>query len=96
MYDITWIKFNVGTLNIGGLNTDVKKHPFASTMQKYQLSLLGIQEMKLKENGTTGIYTWWSGGKHQYDLYYTGDSEDKYHGVGIVSEKGLNAEFKAI
>ncbi len=68
-------KFNVGTLNVRGLNTDVKKHHVANDMQKYQLSLLAIQEMKLKENGTTDIYT--SDGKHQYDLYHTGNIEDK-------------------
>eukprot|EP00794_Sanderia_malayensis_P021081 gene21081-23137_t len=91
---IAKIKLNVGTLNVRGLNSDAKKQHVANDMNRYQLSILAIQETKLKESGVIDIKT--SDGKQQYDLYYTGSVKDKYHGVGIVTEKGLNAEFKTI
>ncbi len=47
-------KLNVGTLNIRGLNTDFKKD-VANDMRKYQLSLMAIQETKLKTEGFNDI-----------------------------------------
>lgn len=37
-----------------------------------------------------------SDGKNTYEVYHTGNEENKHHGVGIVVDKGLDAEFKKI
>ena len=87
-------KLNVGTLNLRGLNTDLKKIQLANDMQKYELSVLAIQETKLKSEGIFEITS--SDRKHIYEVYHTGNEENKHHGVGIVIEKGIDAEFSVI
>eukprot|EP00112_Aurelia_sp_Birch-Aquarium-sp1_P000008 Seg1.8 transcript_id=Seg1.8/GoldUCD/mRNA.D3Y31 product="hypothetical protein" protein_id=Seg1.8/GoldUCD/D3Y31 len=87
-------KLNVGTLNVRGLNTDLQKIQLANDMQKYQLSVLAIQETKLKSEG---IFEITSSDSMSYDeVYHTGNEENKHHGVGIVIEKGIYAEFSVI
>eukprot|EP00794_Sanderia_malayensis_P004055 gene4055-4606_t len=89
---------NVGTLNVRGLNTELKKLQVANDMSRYKLSILAIQETKLKEEGVTEITT--TVKSKTYKVYHTGNPENKHHRVGIVVEKGINgginAEFKAI
>lgn len=87
-------KLNIGTLNVRGLNTDLEKSQVANDMLRYQLSILAIQETKLKQEGVTEITT--TDKSKTYEVYHTGNSENRHHGVGIVVEKGINAEFKAI
>jgi len=41
--------FNVGTLNVRGLNSDLKKQQLATDMSKYQLAILAMQETKFKK-----------------------------------------------
>ena len=86
--------FNVGTLNVRGLNSDLKTQQFATDMSKYQLAILAIQESKFKEEGISEIQT--PDKKKNYDVYHAANSKSKHHGVGIVIEKGIEAEFKTI
>ena len=86
--------FNVGTLNVRGLNSDLKKHQLATHMSKYQLAILAIQETKFKEEGISEIQT--PDKKKSYDVYHAANSKSKHHGVGTVIEKGNKAEFKTI
>jgi exonuclease III len=62
--------------------------------KKYQLAVLAIQETKFKEEGILDLQT--TDGKKRYELYHTGSEEDKHHGVGIIIEKGIEAQFKTI
>ena len=85
---------NVGTLYVRGLNSDLKKQQLANDMSKYNITILAIQETKLKEEGITEIIT--SDKKKTYEIYHTGSKDNKHHGVGIVIEKGIDAEFKTV
>jgi len=87
-------KFNVGTLNVRGLNSDLKKQQLATDMSKYQLAILAIQETKFKEEGISEIQT--PDKKRSYDVYHAANSKSKHHGVGLVIEKVIKAEFKTI
>ena len=85
--------FNVGTLNVRGLNSDLKIQQLATNMSKYQLAILAIPETKFKEEGISEIQT---PDKKSYDVYHAANSKSKHHGVGIGIEKGIKAEFKTI
>ena len=86
--------FNVGTLNVRGLNSNLKIQQLATDMSKYQLAILAIQETKFKEEGISEIQT--PDKKKSYGVYHAENSKSKHHGVGIVIEKGIKAEFKTI
>ncbi len=34
--------------------------------------------------------------REEYEVYYTGSSDNKYHGVGIVTRKDFQAEFDKV
>ena len=60
-------------------------------MRRYKLQILVIQETKINEDGNIDIET--TDGKYKYDLMHVGS---KHHGVGIVADKDIKAEYKII
>ncbi len=66
----------------------------ADDMLKYGLQILAIQETHMQGTGVEEIRT--STGKRKYNLFYTGADNNKHHGVGIIAEKELDAEFRVI
>ena len=90
----TRYSFNIGTLNVRGLNSESKKIQLANDMAKYQLTAMAIQETKLKKEGVIEINT--SNNRKSYEIYHTGSEDNKHYGVGIVTEKGLDVEFKTV
>eukprot|EP00794_Sanderia_malayensis_P021015 gene21015-23067_t len=86
--------FNVATLNTRGLKSTEKRTTLADDMRRYQIQIMAIQETHLQGTDTLEIKT--SDGKHNYDLFHTGSDSNKYHGVAIVCEKGLKANFQNI
>ena len=86
--------FNVGTLNVRGLNSESKKIQLANDMTKYQLTAMAIRETKLKKGGVIEINT--SDNRNSYEIYHTGSEDNKHHEVGTVTEKCLDVEFKTV
>ena len=66
----------------------------ANDMAKYHLTAMAIQETKLKKEGVFEINT--SDNRKSYEVYHTGSEENKHYGVGIITEKGLDVEFKTV
>jgi len=60
-------------------------------LRRYKLQILALQETKINEDGNIDIET--TDGKYKYDLMYVGS---KHHGVGIVADKDIKAEYKVI
>ena len=82
---------NIGKLNVRGLNKYFKNCQLANDMRRYKLQILALQDTKINEDGNIGIET--TDGKYKYDLMYVGS---KHHGVGIVADKDIKAEYKVI
>ena len=85
---------NFGSLNVRGIKREEDKQKLADDLQKYHVQVLAIQETHLPGSGALELKT--SDGKNTYDLFYTGEEENKYHGVGIVVEQTLKPQFKTI
>ena len=83
-----------GSLNARGSRGKVKQTQIADDMQKYKVAILGIQETHMKGTGVIDITT--SDKKERYEFYYTGPFDNTNHGVGIVTRKDLQAEYKSI
>jgi len=82
---------NIGKLNVRGLNKYFKNCQLANDMRRYKLQILALQDTKINEDGNIGIET--TDGKYKNDLMYVGS---KHHGVGIVADKDIKAEYKVI
>ncbi len=87
-------KLCIGSLNVRGIKEESEQTKLADDMQKYRLEILGIQEHHMKGTGVINIKT--SDRKNEYEMYYTGPTVNKYHGVGIVIKKDFQAEFDKI
>lgn len=87
--------FKVGTFNVRGIISDYNKKCLADDLvKKYDLQILGIQETHLKGTGCQDIVT--SDGKNNFNLFYNGADDNKYHGVGIVCNSTLKPVFTPI
>ena len=85
---------NFGCLNVRGIRREQEKQKLVDDAQKYHVQVLAIQETHLPGSGALELKT--SDGKDTYDLFYTGEEENKYHGVGIVVDQALKPQFKRL
>eukprot|EP00795_Rhopilema_esculentum_P017828 gene17828-9525_t len=95
-------RLRYGSLNCRGLNIDGKLKDLAEDMEKYRLSIMGIQETHWFGSDATEIE---SPNKKKFMIMYTGPKEPKkgesrrnYGGVGIICTKEISDEaaFKTI
>ncbi len=87
-------RLTTGSLNVRGIKDTEQQMQLADDMKKYNLDILGIQETHLRGTGSIDIKT--SDNKEVFELYYTGPKDNSYHGVGIITRKDLQADYKTI
>ena len=63
-------------------------------MQTYKFDIMGIQEHHLKGTGVIEVES--ADSNDTYELFYTGQNDDKYHGIGIIMRKDLKADYEEI
>ena len=81
----------IGTFNVRGLKSDLKKTALATDVNKFKLTAAAIQETHLTGNGLIEITS--KEGK-SFELYYGGGNDKGEGGVGIIVRKGIKVEFQ--
>ena len=77
--------FNVGTLNVRGLNKMAKQQQLLNYMNLYNIDILGVQETSIPQRQSK--YTCMS---TKYDCYFTNDERNLGSGVGIIINKSIS------
>ena len=92
-------RFNIGTLNTRGISKDFDRKVLAKDALKYDLQACGVQETHLKHQNNLGledISASISYKTRKYKFFYTGEDDNKYHGVGLLVNSELNPTFKRV
>ena len=66
----------VGSFNIRGINSDLKKCNLATDMERYKLDVLAIQETHIKGNQDIGVETLTSEQGKKFTFYYGKDLDN--------------------
>ena len=92
-------RFNIGTLNTRGISKDFDRKVLAKDALQYDLQACGVQETHLKHQNNLGfedISASISNRTRKYKFFYTGEDDNKYHGVGLLVNSELNPTFKRV
>ena len=85
-------EISVATINCRGIRREHKLKQLVSDITRYKIQIAAIQETHLRGTGLFQIFD----DNNVYDFFFTGASDNRYHGVGIVAAKSLKAQFQRI
>ncbi|CAB5198552.1 unnamed protein product [Rhizophagus irregularis] len=72
------------TINVAGLNTNLKQEQLLNFMKINKINILGVTETKLKNSSVENLYQ----NEKEYNSWWAYDDENYYSaGVGIIMEK---------
>ena len=73
---------NIGTWNIRTLKEIGKLHILTSEMERLNCEIIGLTEIRWQGNGHFST-------KNEFTMYYSGSSDERSRGVGLVLSKRL-------
>ena len=73
--------FKITTINVAGLNTNLKQEQLLNFMKINKINILGVTETKLKNSSAENLYR----NEKEYISWWACDDENYYSaGVGII------------
>ena len=86
-------KLNVGSLNVRGMNDNLKRKSIKKDLDQYDLNILVLQETKTKGTIIEKITTEKG---NTSDFFQSNSDKNKYYGTALIINSTLSPEFKAI
>ena len=82
-----------GTINIRTGSDDKKIERVVKEIDKANLTICGLQEVRRLDTGSALIKTCRNGINNKYEIYWSGLSTKRQHGVGIVIKVNPNVQI---